>query len=188
MNDRAYTVKQSLSHGRTRAVQVEKRPITHNEDGLKPEIPSRGQEEKLESHEARMSHRKHRQKRKSRHGVLSPRGRKKTRSYTVARDKRSHSGRKQRRHKQKRARSSAPPSLGSIPAKSRLDSTPPLIAKKAQRTRGRARVGRGFTRLEGSAGLPSDEHLDPPRRSTRSTPLDRWRDQMGFSSQRKRQR
>ena len=72
-----------------------------------------------------------------------------------------------------------------------LDSTPMRpsvigLLKKTRKSKNKGRSGGsggGFTKhAETSAGLPGNEHIDPPKRTSSSTPMSRWRDQIGIKS------
>jgi hypothetical protein len=154
--DRIYsTVKQSFSHGRTRTVQVEIIPST-----------------KPRPEKKRTALPKEKKKTSPTITVAKPLAKK-----TVDAKVRKHKKKKTDNRKRSPAGSSL---LSSTSGRSRLVDVPTKVKGQKRSAFRRASSGARVTSTGLSAGMPGNEDVDPPTRSSSSTPMDRWRDQIGI--------
>jgi hypothetical protein len=149
--DRIYsTARQSFSHGRSRVVQVEIIP----------------------SNQPRSKKKRRRKEKK----VASPAAT--AAALSTAKTSGGHKVRERRDDKGNRSTlSSKPPFFNSASAVACIPSADMANSPKKGPSGG-ARKGGGGTFGKPSAGLPGNEHVDPPVRRSPSTAADRWRAQL----------
>ena len=171
------TVRQSFARGRTRLVQVERRPIPERKAKGRAELQA--EENLCEERETEGTSREN-AARKSRHTKQKKLRRARRRQASRPFWGKAHEKRNKKRKNRNREHEQPPakPSFQELKETIYGPDYPPVADSKA-RKRARGRRGGGFTTKEGSAGLPGNEHRDPPARSSRSTPLDRYRGRIG---------
>lgn len=152
-------VRQSLSHGRSRTVQVEVVSIAGSQLKLGP------------------------QKKRAQSGTASSRGQ----PAAKPAPKQAQPKKADPPKKKSSKRSRKPSFFNSIP-KAPPSATVPKTAQLAAAKNGkqkkpslvkRAKKGSKTSFVGVSAGLPGYEHVDPPTRSSSSTPAERWLRQIG---------